>query len=96
MKYIKPLFPFIIGCILLLFTNSFAHISFINGIVQLVLFGAVVLYPIWKTETLSYVDIGWPWGLVCIGLVTLFLGEGYELRVWLISGFIYLWDFGWG
>lgn len=54
--------------------------------IQLVLFGLIVLYPIWKTETLSYVDIGWPWGLVCIGLVTLFLGEGYHWRVWLISG----------
>lgn len=69
-----------------MFTTSLAEISFINGMIQLVLFGLIVLYPIWKTETLSYVDIGWPWGLVCIGLVTLFLGEGYHWRVWLISG----------
>ncbi|MFK7907251.1 MAG: DUF1295 domain-containing protein [Chitinophagales bacterium] len=86
MNYLKPLFPFILGWILLMFTNSFAEISLVNGILQLLLFGAVVLYPIWKTETLSYVDIGWPWGLVCIGLVTLFLGEGYHWRVWIISG----------
>jgi len=86
MKYIKPLFPFILGCIVLMLTNSLAEISLVNGIVQLILFGLVVLYPIWKTETLSYVDIGWPWGLVCIGLVTLFLGEGYHWRVWLIGG----------
>lgn len=85
MKYIKPLFPFIIGFLLLMFTHSLREISLINGIIQLVLFGLVVLYPIWKTETLSYVDIGWPWGLVCIGLVTLFLGEGYHWRVWLIA-----------
>jgi steroid 5-alpha reductase family enzyme len=66
----------------LMFTTSFAEISVISGSIQLVLFGTIVLYPIWKTETLSYVDIGWPWGLVCIGLVTLFLGEGYSWRVW--------------
>ncbi|WP_200879723.1 MULTISPECIES: DUF1295 domain-containing protein [unclassified Polaribacter] len=65
-----------------MFTTSFAEISVISGSIQLVLFGTIVLYPIWKTETLSYVDIGWPWGLVCIGLVTLFLGEGYSWRVW--------------
>ena len=33
---------------------------------------------------MSYVDIGWPWGLVCIGLLVLFLGEGYWLRTWLV------------
>lgn len=82
MNYIKPLYPYIIGCIILMFTKSFAEISVISGSIQLVLFGTIVLYPIWKTETLSYVDIGWPWGLVCIGLVTLFLGEGYSWRVW--------------
>ena len=89
MNYTKPLYPFIIGCIILMFTKSLVEIALINGIIQLVLFGLVVLYPIWKTETLSYVDIGWPWGLVCIGLVTLFLGEGYHWRVWLI-GSIYI------
>ena len=82
MNYIKPLYPYIIGCIILMFTKSFAEISVISGSIQLVLFVTIVLYPIWKTETLSYVDIGWPWGLVCIGLVTLFLGEGYSWRVW--------------
>ena len=86
MNYIKPLFPFIIGFIILMFTDSLAEISLINGIIQLVLFGLIVLYPIWKTEKLSYVDIGWPWGLVCIGLVTLFLGQGYHWRVWFIGG----------
>lgn len=54
--------------------------------IQLLLFAIVVLYPIWKTETLSYVDIGWPWGLVCIGLITIYVGEGYHWRVWLIGG----------
>ena len=86
MNYIKPLYPFIIGCIILMFTKSLAEIYLINGIIQLVLFGIIVFYPIWKTETLSFVDIAWPWGLVCIGLVTLFLGKGYSWRVWGIGG----------
>ncbi len=73
MKYWKPLYPCILGWILLMFTQSFFHISMINGLVQLILFGLVVLYPIWKTQTLSYVDIGWPWGLVCIGIVTILM-----------------------
>lgn len=85
MNYIKSLFPFIIGWILLLFTNTFGEISLVNGIVQVVLFAAVVLYPIWKTEKLSFVDIGWPWGLVCIGVITIVFAEGYHWRVWLIG-----------
>ena len=86
MKYWKPLLPFILGWIILLLSNSFSHISLINGLVQLTLFGLVVLYPIWKTKTLSYVDIGWPWGLVCIGLVTILFSDGFAWRVWLIGG----------
>ena len=89
MKYIKPLFPFIIGCIILLLTNTLAKISLVNLLVQFILFGLVVCWPIWKTETLSYVDIAWPWGLVCIGSLTLLFADGYHWRVWAISG-IYL------
>ena len=86
MKYIKPLFPFIIAWIVLLITPSFHYLSTINGIAQLVLFGLVVCWPIWKTGRLSYVDIGWPWGLVLIGVLTLIFGEGYYWRVWIIGG----------
>ncbi len=86
MNYLKPLLPFLFGIGILLCTNTLAQLSLINGILQILLFGAVVLYPIWKTNTLSYVDIGWPWGLVVIGVVTLLLGKGYHWRVWIISG----------
>lgn len=89
MKYYKPLFPFLLGWVLLLLTHSLASISLVNGIIQLVLFAMVVCIPIWKTGKLSYVDIGWPWGLVCIGLITILLGNGYSIRVWAIGG-IYL------
>lgn len=86
MKYIKPLFIFIIGWIILLITSSFHFLSLINGITQLVLFALVVCWPIWKTGRLSYVDIGWPWGLFVIGMLTLIFGEGYHWRVWIVGG----------
>lgn len=86
MKYFKPLFPFIFGWIILLATTSFGQLSLINGLAQLTLFGLVVCWPIWKTGRLSYVDIGWPWGLFVIGMLTLIFSEGYYLRVWIVSG----------
>ncbi|MBX2871031.1 MAG: DUF1295 domain-containing protein [Saprospiraceae bacterium] len=86
MKYFKPLLPFVVGFLVLLFTESFMDLSLVNMAVQMTLFGLVVCWPIWKTEVLSYVDIGWPWGLVAIGVLTLFLGNGNPTRVWLIGG----------
>lgn len=86
MKYIKPLFIFILGWIILLVSSSFNIFSLINGLIQIVLFGLVVCWPIWKTGRLSYVDIGWPWGLFAIGILTLIFGEGYYWRVWIVSG----------
>lgn len=85
MKYFKPLYPFLLGWIVLLFTQSFAQIALINGLIQLALFALVVCLPIWKTGRLSYVDIGWPWGLVCIGIVTILFNEGVRWRVWAIG-----------
>ncbi|MFT4537177.1 MAG: steroid 5-alpha reductase family enzyme [Saprospiraceae bacterium] len=86
MKYFKPLFIFLIGWIILLLSQSISQLSTINGIIQLLLFGLVVCWPIWKTGRLSYVDIGWPWGLVCIGLLTLIFSDGYYWRVRIIAG----------
>lgn len=88
MNYIKPLFVFILGGLILYWSKSFSQLFIINAIAQMVLFSLVVCWPIWKTGRLSYVDIGWPLGLVCIGLTTLFFSEGYSWRVGLIS-FIY-------
>ncbi|MFT6350485.1 MAG: steroid 5-alpha reductase family enzyme, partial [Psychromonas sp.] len=85
MKYFSPLFFFIAGWILLLFTNSLATISLTNGILQLVLFALVVCLPAWRTGRMSYVDIGWPWGLTLIGVLTWIYGEGDSIRVALVS-----------
>ena len=76
MKYFSPLLIFILGWILLLVSNSFALIGLTNGILQLLLFILVVCIPTWLTDRMSYVDIGWPWGLVLIGIVTLLLSDG--------------------
>lgn len=62
--------PFIACWILLFNSNNFQSIALINGIGQLVLFLFVVCIPIWKTGRMSYVDIGWPWGVALIGLIT--------------------------
>ena len=69
MKYFKPFIPFIACCILLFNSNNFQSIALINGISQLVLFLFVVCIPIWKTGRMSYVDIGWPWGVALIGMI---------------------------
>jgi len=85
MKCISPLFPFLFGWGILLATPVFFEISLVNGIAQLVLFGLVVCWPAWETGRLSYVDIGWPWGLVLIGAATWLLSDGYWLRTLAIS-----------
>ena len=85
MKYFSPLFLFIAGWILLLFTDKLASVGLINGIMQLVLFAFVVCLPTWRTGRMSYVDIGWPWGLTLIGLLTWFYGEGNAVRVAIVS-----------
>lgn len=89
MKYFKPLYAFVIGSLILFLSQSFNQIFLINLGTQLLLFAAVVCYPIWKTGRLSYVDIGWPLGLACIGVITLLFGEGYVWRVRIV-GCIYL------
>ena len=70
MKYFKTFIPFIACWILLFNSNNFQSVALINGVGQLVLFLFVVCIPIWKTGRMSYVDIGWPWGVALIGLIT--------------------------
>ena len=81
MKYLSPLLPFFIGWGLLLCTENLASISVTNGISQLLLFALVVCLPTWRTGRMSYVDIGWPWGVALIGILTWLYGEGNSIRV---------------
>ena len=89
MKYIKSLYPFLLGGLLLSFSTTYSQLFIINTLAQLSLFGLVVCWPIWKTGRLAYVDIGWPMGLALIGFLNLYFGEGYVWRVRIVS-FIYL------
>ena len=84
-KYFLPLLSFVSGWLLLLLTKQFFALSLINGFAQLVLFAIVVCLPTWRTGRMSFVDIGWPWGLALIGLLTWIYGEGDNLRVAIIS-----------
>ena len=85
MKYFYPLFPFLLVWVLLLYTETFASISLINGLSQLLLFGLVVCLPIWRTGRMSYVDIGWPWGVALIGVLTWCYAESESIRIMAIS-----------
>ena len=83
--YLIPLLPFIAGWLLLLITEQFFVLSLVNGVAQLILFAIVVCLPTWRTGRMSFVDIGWPWGLTLIGVLTWIYGEGDHLRVAIIS-----------
>ena len=85
MKYFSPLFPFILGWGLLLSSENLTSISFTNGVLQLLLFALVVCLPTWRTGRMSYVDIGWPWGVTLIGIITWLYGEGDSDRIATIS-----------
>ena len=78
--------PFIICFTILYYSETFNLISSLNGLTQLILFIVVVCIPAFITKRMSYVDIGWPWGLVCIGVLVLMNGEGYWVRKYIISG----------
>ena len=90
MHYLRPLYAGLLGWALILSTSSFSHLSLVNGAGQLVLFLFVVCLPIWRTGRMSYVDIGWPFGLVLLGIISFFLSEGYWLRSLLVSGIVVL------
>jgi steroid 5-alpha reductase family enzyme len=86
LNHLKKLLPFLVGWAVLLYSSSFRDISGLNGAVQVLLFICVVCIPAWRTERMSYVDIGWPWGLVVIGVITFQMSEGNALRIALVSG----------
>ena len=88
LRYFRPLFPYMIGLLLVVSTAEFTNVSLFNFFAQTVLFIFVVCIPIWRTQRMSYVDIGWPWGLVLLGITSFFFSEGYWLRSLLVSGMV--------
>ena len=85
MNYFRPLYPFLLGWIVLLSTETFSGLALVNGMGQLLLFALVVCLPIWRTGRMSYVDIGWPWGLVLLGSLSYLYSDGYWLRSLAVS-----------
>ena len=88
-KIIQRIFGYILFLIcffILYFSNTFSWFVSLNGLLQVLLFTLVVCIPAYLTKRMSYVDIGWPWGLVLIGVLVLVLGEGYWLRKYIVSG----------
>jgi len=83
---LKTLAPYLLGLAVLLASSHLAKIGATNAILQILLFTFVVCIPAWRTERMSYVDIGWPWGLVLIGLVTILIGDGDPTRRALVGG----------
>ncbi|MDB2409865.1 DUF1295 domain-containing protein [Pseudomonadales bacterium] len=85
MKYFSPLLPFVLGWLLLLLSSELSTLGLINGLLQLLLFALLVCLPIAMTGRMSYVDIAWPWGLVLIGVLTLFLSDGDGFKITVVS-----------
>ena len=90
MKKLPALLPFLAGWLLILLTPSLQTKGLVNGGLQILLFLLVVCLPTWRTGRMSYVDIGWPWGLVVIGAVTFFLSDGNATRIAMVSGIYWL------
>ena len=78
-------FPFIVCITLLTFYPSWQEFLWWNIGVQLLIFICLACVPAFITQRMYYVDIAWPWGLVAIGALVLFLGEGYLPRKILIA-----------
>ena len=70
MNLLKIGFP----AVVLLFSNGFANIALYNVILQLTVFIITANIPALITGRMSYVDLGWPYGLVTIGILP-FIGS---------------------
>lgn len=69
--------------------SALGDFALFNGAAQVLLFTVVVCLPLWRTGRMSWVDIGWPWGLVLIGAHVLLSAPGAAPSVWIVGG-IYL------
>jgi len=71
---------------LLLACPPFSDFAFSNLVVQSLLFLCLVIVPAIKIGRMSYVDIGWPIGLVLIGVQVLVFSTEISWRTLLIAG----------
>jgi steroid 5-alpha reductase family enzyme len=78
--------PYLAVFILLLLSPALRPFALCNGLLQAVLFLFVVIIPAIKTGRMSYVDIGWPLGLVLIGLQVLLFSPELSWRSAIMAG----------
>ena len=90
MNYFRPVYPFLLGLGFILWSTTFFKLALLNSLGQIALFTVVVCIPIWRTGRMSYVDIGWPWGLVLLGIISFFFSEGYWMRSLVVSSVVIL------
>ena len=90
MNYFRPVYPFLLGLGFILWSTTFFKLALLNSLGQIALFTVVVCIPIWRTGRMSYVDIGWPWGLVLLGIISFCFSEGYWLRSLVVSSVVIL------
>jgi steroid 5-alpha reductase family enzyme len=84
-KYFRPLLPFSLGLILILSSQIFTVVGAVNALLQGLLFALVVCLPLWRTGRISYMDIGWPWGLVVLAIVGFLFSNGHWARSLLVT-----------
>ncbi|MEO0346641.1 MAG: DUF1295 domain-containing protein [Pseudomonadota bacterium] len=89
MRYVSILLPFAIGAGVLLASEAIGTAALVNVLGQGLLFAAVVCLPLYKTVRMSYVDIGWPLGIVVVAIVAVVTLDGNAIRRALIGG-VYL------
>jgi len=65
--------------------ENFQKFLLVNLISQIFIFLFIVCIPAYFTDRMSYVDIAWPFGLVAIGIISFFYGDGYLLKKSIIS-----------
>ena len=65
--------------------ENFQNFLLINLISQIFIFLFIVCIPAYFTYRMSYVDIAWPFGLIAIGIISFFYGNGYLLKKSIIS-----------
>ena len=65
--------------------ENFQKFLLINLISQIFIFLFIVCLPAYFTVRMSYVDMPWPFGLVAIGIISFFCGDGYLLKKSIIS-----------
>ena len=90
MNYFRPVYPFLLGLGFILWSTTFFKLALLNSLGQIALFTVVLCIPIWRTGRMSYVDIGWPWGLVLLGFISFCFSEGYWLRSLVVSSVVIL------